>query len=54
MTMTEIEAALPGTVFMRTHKSFIINLTEIRSIEGNTIGLSENRIFQSAHLTVRH
>ena len=42
LTMTEIERALPADRFLRIHKSFIINLNRIQSLEGNTVIMSEH------------
>lgn len=40
LTMHETEDALPANMFIRIHKSFIINLFGIMSIEGNSVTLS--------------
>jgi two-component system LytT family response regulator len=40
--MSEILTALPVKNFIRVHKSFIINLNKIQSIEGNSINLVEH------------
>jgi two-component system LytT family response regulator len=42
LTMSEILTALPVKNFIRVHKSFIINLNKIQSIEGNSINLVEH------------
>ena len=39
LTMKEMEESLPPSVFMRVHKSFIVNLTKVLSIDGNAIQL---------------
>lgn len=36
-TMTEIQHRLPETIFLRVHKSFIINIKRVVMIEGNQI-----------------
>lgn len=41
LTMKEMEESLPSTVFMRVHKSFIINLNKMVSIDGNAITLQD-------------
>lgn len=41
-TMKEMEINLPGHLFIRVHKSFIINYSKITSIEGNWVNLSNN------------
>jgi len=42
LTMKEVEENLPPNIFMRVHKSFIVNLTRIQSIDGNAIQLANN------------
>ncbi|MDF2432520.1 MAG: two-component system, LytTR family, response regulator [Mucilaginibacter sp.] len=42
LTMNEMESALPPDKFIRIHKSYIINLNKIQSIEGNTVIISEH------------
>lgn len=37
--MKEIEEHLPGADFIRVHKSFIVHLAKVKSIEGNQIAL---------------
>jgi DNA-binding LytR/AlgR family response regulator len=39
-TMKEVESFLPGEYFIRIHKSYIISLNHIISIEGRQINLS--------------
>lgn len=41
LTMKEIERDLPSSMFIRVHKSFIVNKTKVRGIEGNTITLDD-------------
>lgn len=41
LTMSEIASALPQNKFVRIHKSFIVNIDKIVSIDGNTINLVE-------------
>lgn len=41
LTMKEMEESLPSSVFMRVHKSFIVNLTQVTSIDGNAIQLKD-------------
>lgn len=36
LTLKELEEKLPAKMFIRIHKSFIINLKKIKAIEGNT------------------
>jgi len=42
LTMNEVLLALPVKSFVRVHKSFIVNLREVRSIDGNTIIVTED------------
>lgn len=44
MPFSEYEELLPVTVFARIHRSFIINLSKIRVIEGNTVHLDKYQI----------
>jgi len=37
LTMKSIMEQLPADLFLRVHKSYIINLSKVKSIEGNTI-----------------
>lgn len=37
MTFTQLEQQLPGSLFIRVHRSFIINKTAITHIEGNRV-----------------
>lgn len=39
MTFTRVEELLPGTVFLRVHRSFLVNKSKISHIEGNRIFL---------------
>jgi len=43
-TMKKMEAELPGGLFVRTHKSFIINTSKVEFIEGNQIKIGDNMI----------
>jgi two-component system, LytTR family, response regulator len=43
LTMKEMEENLPSTVFFRIHKSFIINLDKVISIDGNLVQLKEKK-----------
>ena len=44
MTMKQLEEDLPETVFMRVHKSYIVNLQKISKIEGATIFMDKTMI----------
>ncbi|MVT11409.1 LytR/AlgR family response regulator transcription factor [Chitinophaga tropicalis] len=41
LTMKEMEESLPPAIFMRVHKSFIVNLTKVVAIDGNLIQLKD-------------
>lgn len=41
LTMKEMEESLPPGIFMRVHKSFIINLNKMVAIDGNAITLQD-------------
>ncbi|HNA58975.1 MAG TPA: LytTR family DNA-binding domain-containing protein, partial [Chitinophagales bacterium] len=43
-TMKNMEQLLPSDLFMRVHKSYIVNTSRIKSINGNQIELGEIRI----------
>lgn len=44
MSLKELETALPDTDFIRCHKSFIVNSTVVKSIEGNLLHFEEHKI----------
>ena len=43
-TMKKMEAELPKELFVRTHKSFIINTSKVEFIEGNQIKIGGKMI----------
>ena len=43
-TMKSLEEKLPSDIFMRVHRSFIINLDSINAIVGNSIELTEKGV----------
>jgi DNA-binding LytR/AlgR family response regulator len=43
-TMKAFDAKLPSDIFMRVHKSFIINLRKIERIEKNVVHIDDLRI----------
>lgn len=43
LTLTETLAALPENLFARIHKSFVVNLSKVKTIEGNQIEM-DNQI----------
>jgi DNA-binding LytR/AlgR family response regulator len=42
--MRSVEEYLPPALFIKTHKSFIVNAAKIESIEGNEIHMGAHRI----------
>jgi len=42
LTMKKMEECLPSAMFARVHKSYIANLTKIKGISGNMLGLHSN------------
>ncbi|MBO9204769.1 MULTISPECIES: LytR/AlgR family response regulator transcription factor [Niastella] len=43
-TLRNIEMSLPGELFVRTHKSYIVSIKAIRYIEGNQVMVDNNPI----------
>ena len=41
-TMKDILASLPPNIFVRSHRSFIVNMDKIRAVKGSTVELIEN------------
>lgn len=44
MSLMALEELLPKSKFVRTHRSFIINKTKIRQIEGNRVFIGDSEI----------
>jgi DNA-binding LytR/AlgR family response regulator len=44
MTFSSVEELLPGNIFLRVHRSFIINKSKISHIEGNRVFIGEKEI----------
>ncbi|MEO1259383.1 MAG: LytTR family DNA-binding domain-containing protein [Bacteroidota bacterium] len=44
MSMSQLEAALPKEKFYRTHRSYIINIDRIDSIEGNQVKIDTHKL----------
>ena len=42
--MKKMEALLPPEAFVRIHKSFIVNIHRIKTIEGNMVEVKNERI----------
>ena len=43
-TIKTVEAELPGNHFLRIHKSYIVNINHVKSIEGNQIKLVDHQL----------
>ena len=44
LTLKSINEQLPGGIFLKVHKSFIVNMKKIKSIEGNEISLGTAKV----------
>ena len=44
VTIKNLEAQLPSDLFIKVHKSFIVNKNKIKSIEGNTLHIGSAKI----------
>ena len=44
LTLSSVEKQLPAKSFIKVHKSFIVNVTKIRAIEGNEVIIGSHRI----------
>ena len=43
-SMKKIESVLPSTIFVRIHKSFIVSVNKIKSVEGNMVEVKNEKI----------
>lgn len=50
ITIKGLEEQLPSDIFIKVHKSFIVNLSKIKSIEGNTLNIGNAKITISQNL----
>jgi DNA-binding LytR/AlgR family response regulator len=50
ITIKSLEEQLPSNLFIKVHKSFIVNINKIKSIEGNTIDIGNQKITISQNL----
>lgn len=50
LTIKGIEAQLPANLFLKIHKSTIINISKIKSIEGNEIDIGKAKVLISQNL----
>lgn len=56
ITIKSLEDQLPSDIFIKVHKSFIVNMMKVKSIEGNMLNIGETKITisQSLRETVIH
>jgi len=50
VTIKRLEEQLPVDTFIKVHKSYIVNVNKIKSIEGNTLNLGVDKITMSQNL----
>lgn len=50
VTIKSLEEQLPAELFLRVHKSYIVNISKVRSIEGNVLDLGVGKIAISQSL----
>src|SRR5450755_2302779 len=50
ITIKSLEEQLPSDIFIKVHKSFIVNINKIRSIEGNILDIGNEKITISQNL----
>ncbi len=50
VTIRSLEEQLPSDIFIKVHKSFIVNINKIRSIEGNILDIGNEKIAISQNL----
>ena len=50
ITIKSLEEQLPAGIFIKVHKSFIVNLNKIKSIEGNILDIGNEKITISQNL----
>ena len=50
ITIKSLEEQLPADIFIKVHKSFIVNILKVKSIEGNMINIGEAKITISQNL----
>lgn len=50
VTIKSLEEQLPASIFIKVHKSFIVNKTKIKSIEGNILNIGNEKITISQSL----
>jgi DNA-binding LytR/AlgR family response regulator len=50
ITISQVESKLPDHLFMRVHKSYVVSLLKIDSMEGNRVFICQNQIPVSRNL----
>jgi DNA-binding LytR/AlgR family response regulator len=50
ITIKSLEEQLPATIFLKVHKSFIVNINKVKSIEGSTLDIGNAKITISQNL----
>lgn len=50
ITMKSLEEQLPSAIFIKVHKSFIVNINKIKRIEGNMLSIGNEKITVSENL----
>lgn len=50
VTIKSLEEQLPADIFIKIHKSFIVNINKIKSIEGNILNIANEKITISQSL----
>ena len=50
ITIKGLEEQLPANTFLKVHKSFIVNISKIKSIEGNILNIGNAKISVSQNL----
>jgi DNA-binding LytR/AlgR family response regulator len=50
ITIKSLEEQLPANIFIKVHKSFIVNINKIKSIEGNILDMGNAKIAISQNL----
>jgi len=50
ITIKSLEDQLPADIFIKVHKSFIVNINKVKSIEGNILDIGSSKITISQNL----
>ncbi|MDP4149552.1 MAG: LytTR family DNA-binding domain-containing protein [Bacteroidota bacterium] len=50
VTIKSLEEQLPSDIFIKVHKSFIVNMNKVKSIEGNILDIGNEKITISQNL----